>query len=79
MKSTIYKLIFPLSLLMLFSQCSDDYLTEEPRSFLSPVVTYDTDDGLASGAVGLYDELSYPYFNSSTWRNCWTITNGATD
>lgn len=79
MKTKLNKtLIGILAFMMLFS-CDDKYLDEKPNSFLSPEVTYDTDEGLASGAVGLYDELSYPYWGSSNWEATWVVMNGATD
>ncbi len=79
MKTKLYKLIYVLSVITVLIACKDNYLNEKPRSFLSPEVTYDTDDGLASGAVGLYDELSYPYWGSSNWEASWVVMNGATD
>jgi len=79
MKFKNYKIAFIALFATLAFSCNDSVLDEEPRSFLSPEVTYNTDGGLASGAVGLYDELGYPYFNSSTWRRTWSLTNGATD
>jgi tetratricopeptide (TPR) repeat protein len=39
--------------------CHEDFLDETPRTFLSPEVSYKTDAGLAAGAVGLYDEMSF--------------------
>lgn len=75
-----YTLIFFTFFLFLIISCNEEnLLKEQPRSFLSPDVTYNTDDGLASGAVGLYDELGYPFYESTTMRFTWAITNGATD
>lgn len=79
MKSIKYITTISLSVLIVLFACEDDFLEENPRSFLSPDITYSSDDGLASGAVGLYDELSFPYYWSSSMRRCWVITNGATD
>ncbi len=79
MKSTIYKYLIPLMFFSSLVACKDDFLIEKPSSFLSPPTTYTTDAGLAAGAVGLYNEFSFPYFGSSNWENCWVLLNGATD
>ena len=79
MKALKYITVICVILLMGLFACNDDFLQEEPRSFLSPELAYKTDEGLASGAVGLYDELGYPYYNSTTMRRTWALTNGATD
>ncbi len=41
--------------------CHEEFLEENPRTFLSPAVSYKTDAGLAAGAVGLYDEMTFAY------------------
>jgi hypothetical protein len=79
MKTNYRKFLLGLSILITFTACNDNYLDEKPRSFLSPEVTYDTDAGLASGAVGLYDEIGYLFYGGSNWESIWSITNGATD
>ena len=79
MKSLKTISILSVSFILLLIACNDNYLNEEPRSFLSPEVAYKTDAGLASGAVGLYDELGYPYFGSTNFRSYWALINGATD
>ncbi|MCD7973265.1 MAG: RagB/SusD family nutrient uptake outer membrane protein [Candidatus Azobacteroides sp.] len=45
----------------------DDFLEESPRTFLSPDVAYDTEEGLSYGANGLYDRLSIPFFHNSSF------------
>ena len=79
MKATKYRTFICLTLLIGLFACSDDFLKEEPKSFLSPEVAYKTDEGLASGTVGLYDELGFMYYSSTTMRRTWALTNGATD
>lgn len=79
MKTINHKIAIIISCTLLLIACEDEYLTEEPKSFLSPDVTYRTDAGLASGAGGLYDEFSYPYYNATRFIAFWAITNGATD
>ncbi len=77
---TIHIKIFTLLIsLYIVTGCADEILDEKPNSFLSPEVTYQTDAGLASGAVGLYDEFSYPFFAHTRFLGFWAITNGATD
>ena len=66
------------SLIVLIA-CKDDFLLEEPRSFLSPGVTYTSDAGLAAGTVGLYDEISSLYFNSDLMRDYQSLANAGTD
>ena len=78
MKKKLKYITLLFSLLAVIA-CNDDYLNEEPRSFLSPEVTYATDGGLASGAVGLYDEIGYLFYGGTNWEDIWAITNGATD
>lgn len=53
--------LFVLFTAVLLQACHDDFLEETPRTFLSPEVSYKTDAGLAAGAVGLYDEMSFAY------------------
>lgn len=56
------KVFLSLLFITLFLQaCHDDFLEENPRTFLSPAVSYKTDAGLAAGAVGLYDEMTFGY------------------
>lgn len=38
-----------------FQACDSSFLEETPHTFLSPATTYKSDEGLAAGAVGLYD------------------------
>jgi hypothetical protein len=52
-------------------------LEETPYTFLSSETTYDTDLGLAAGAVGLYDEFSYAY--SSQLRDIYGLLHYGTD
>lgn len=79
MKNTA-KTIFVFSLIALgFIACSDELLDEEPKSFLSPTTTYNSDAGLAAGGVGLFDEISSVYFNSGLMRSYMSLANGATD
>ena len=59
--------------------CNDDFLQEEPKSFLSPNVTYTTDAGLAAGGVGFFDEISLVYFNSALMRDYMSLANAGTD
>ena len=60
----IRKVLLSVLVISLFLQgCHDEFLEEDPRTFLSPAVSYKTDAGLAAGAVGLYDEMSYGYAN----------------
>ena len=58
MKKLIY--IFLIFSSISFYAC-EDLLDESPKTFLSSETTHDTDIGLAAGAVGLYDEMSYSY------------------
>ncbi|CAN0073777.1 unnamed protein product, partial [Chrysoparadoxa australica] len=75
----IYKISILVLCMLTLVACEDDFLNEEPKSFLSPEVTYRTDAGLVSGAVGLYDEFSYPFYSHTRFLGFWAITNGATD
>ncbi len=60
----IRKIILSVLVITLFLQaCHDEFLEETPRTFLSPANSYKTDAGLAAGAVGLYDEMSFGYAN----------------
>lgn len=79
MKKIIYKIFALLFITIGFVACNDDFLQEEPKSFLSPTTTYNTDAGLAAGGVGLYDEISSVYFNSQLMRNYMSLANGGTD
>ncbi len=54
-------LVVLLMMAVLFQACHEGFLEESPRTFLSPEVSYKTDAGLAAGAVGLYDEMSFAY------------------
>ncbi|HEA30691.1 MAG TPA: RagB/SusD family nutrient uptake outer membrane protein [Leeuwenhoekiella sp.] len=79
MNKTI-NIIFALSFMSLFFvACNDDLLEEEPKSFLSPGTTYNTDAGLAAGGVGLFDEISSVYFNYALMRDYMALANGGTD
>ena len=66
-------------LLLGLAACQDDYLQEEPQSFLTPNITYNSDAGLAAGSVGLYDEISSIYFNSQLMRDYQSLANAGTD
>ena len=79
MKTIKYKLLISWMLMLGLVACNDDFLEEEPKSFLSPNVTYNTDAGLAAGSVGMYDEISSLYFNSGLMRDYQSLANGATD
>ncbi len=79
MKTITNKILLTLTLLTFSVACQDDFLEEQPKSFLSPNVTYNTDAGLAAGGVGMYDEISSVYFNSSLMRSYQSLANGATD
>jgi len=79
MKTTYYYLTILSICLIGLIACEDDFLQEEPRSFLSPEVTYNTDAGLAAGSVGLYDEISSLYFNSQLMRDYQSFANAGTD
>ena len=79
MKTTNSKLFLSSALLLGLVACEDDYLREEPQSFLSPTTTYTTDAGLAAGGVGLYDEISSLYFNSGLMRDYQSLANAGTD
>jgi hypothetical protein len=52
-------ILFVFFTVLLIQACHDEFLEETPRTFLSPEVSYNTDVGLAAGAVGLYDEVSF--------------------
>ncbi len=73
------KYIFTTLAVILLAACNDDFLEEQPKAFLSPNVTYNTDAGLAAGTVGLYDEISSVYFNSALMRDYMSLANGGTD
>ncbi len=80
MKNILYKKILFVIGILLLNACDDDFLTEAPRSFLSPETAYSTDDGLASGAGGLYDEFVINFFqHSPRFIAFWAAVNGATD
>jgi len=79
MKTIKYKLLTTWILIVGLVACNDDFLEEEPKSFLSPNVTYNTDAGLAAGSVGLYDEVSSLYFNSALMRDYQSLANAGTD
>ncbi len=56
------KVFLPVLVVTLLLQaCHDEFLEENPRTFLSPATSYKTDAGLAAGAVGLYDEMTFAY------------------
>ena len=79
MKTIFSKLYLSFGLLFVSFACNDDFLEEQPQSFLSPTITYTTDAGLAAGSVGMYDEISSLYFNSGLMRSYQSLANGATD
>ena len=54
-------ILYVLFAAFLQQACHDEFLEEFPRIFLSPAVSFKTDPGLAAGAVGLYDEMSFAY------------------
>lgn len=72
------KKYFKYILVCAMSACSD-FLIEEPRTFLSPSVAYTTDEGFNSGAVGLYDALSVPYFGSNNFGRIVGLWQAGTD
>ncbi len=73
------KLLITFALVVGMVACNDDFLEEQPKSFLSPNVTYNTDAGLAAGTVGMYDEISSLYFNSALMRDYQSLANAGTD
>ncbi|MDR0547360.1 MAG: RagB/SusD family nutrient uptake outer membrane protein [Dysgonamonadaceae bacterium] len=58
------KKIYLIALTALFLTACSDFLTENPKEFLSPAVAYETEQGLDFGANGLYDRLSRVYFHN---------------
>lgn len=79
MKTVINKLLISFLLLFVSFACEDDFLEEQPQSFLSPTTTFTTDAGLAAGGVGMYDEITSLYFNSGLMRSYQSLANGGTD
>ena len=63
---------------MLLSSC-ESFLTEKPRTFLSPNVAYTTEDGLDKATVGLYDLLAYPFWGNSNFGAVAGIWYAGTD
>lgn len=74
------QLILTLLLLAVgISACKDNFLKEKPFSFLAPESSYNTDEGLSAGAIGLYDEFIAPYSTNGKFENAYPLLFGATD
>lgn len=79
MTKIIYKIALIFAFVSIIASCGKDFLEEEPRSFLNPETTYTSDAGLAAGSVGLYDEMSMPFFDSGLMRDYMALLNAGTD
>ena len=52
---TLIKILFTIQVgIVLFSSCNDDYLSENPRSFLAPSNTFVNTKGFETALTGLH-------------------------
>lgn len=75
------KRLIPATLILVVATfaCDDNFLEEKPFSFLAPETSYNTDEGLSAGAVGLYDEFIAPYSTNGNFERAYPLLFGATD
>ncbi|MBS7256518.1 hypothetical protein [Flavobacterium branchiicola] len=68
MKTNNFLIITALSILITgFSSCSNDFLEENPKSFISPINFYKTEADANTAIIGTYNGLKAIYSQDITF------------